>query len=105
MDIMSGEFNDMQIFQFEQINVKSPTVIVGVPDVGLVGEIAVSYLTDSMQMNELGYIDSPSFPPLVMVKESIVKNPVRVYGKADIITILSEMPLFPPMISPFLTVW
>ncbi len=73
----------------------------GLPDVGLVGAIAVSYVIEKLKMNELGYIDSPRFPPLVIVKESVVKNPVRIYGRDNIIAIISDLPLIQQIIGPF----
>jgi len=74
---------------------------VGLPDVGLVGTIAVSYVIDKLKMKELGYIDSPRFPPLVIIKESVVKNPIRIYGKDNIVAVISDIPFFQPIINPF----
>ena len=73
----------------------------GLPDVGLVGTIAVSYVIDKLKMKELGYIDSPRFPPLVIIKESVVKNPIRIYGKDNIVAVISDIPFFQPIINPF----
>lgn len=65
------------------------------------GGIAVSYVIDKLKMKELGYIDSPRFPPLVIIKESVVKNAIRIYGKDNIIAVISDLPFFQPIISPF----
>ena len=65
------------------------------------GTIAVSYVIDKLKMKELGYIDSPRFPPLVIIKESMVKNPIRIYGKDNIIAVISDLPFFQSIISPF----
>jgi uncharacterized protein len=66
-----------------------------------VGTIAVSYVIEKLKMKELGYIDSPRFPPIVIIKESEVKNAIRIYGKGDIIAVISDLPFFQPIISPF----
>ena len=82
-------------------NIEAPNILVGLPDVGLVGTIAVSYVIEKLKMSELGYIDSPRFPPMVIIRESAVKNPIRIYGKDDIIAIISDLPLYQSLINPF----
>ncbi len=92
---------EIDIIQFKPIDIKKPIIVVGLPDVGLVGTIAVSYLIDKLKMNELGYIDSRRFPPFVIIKESAVKNPVRIYGKDNIIAVISDLPFLPFIINRF----
>lgn len=92
---------DIDIVQLKPIDTETPNILVGLPDVGLVGTIAVSYFIDKLKMQELGYIDSSQFPPLVIIKESVVKNPVRIYGKENIIAIISDLPFLPFMMNPF----
>ncbi len=91
----------MDIVQFKPIDIEAPNILVGLPDVGLVGSIAVSYVIDKLKMKELGYIDSPRFPPMVIIKESVVKNPVRIYGKDNVVAIISDLPFIQPTISSF----
>lgn len=88
---------DIDIVQLKKIDAKAPSILVGLPDVGLVGAIAVSYCIDKLGMEELGYIDSVKFPPLLIIKESVVKNAVRIYGRDNLIAIISDLP-FPPFI-------
>lgn len=94
---MSG----IDIVQLKPIDTVSPNILVGLPGVGLVGTIAVSYVVEKLKMKEIGYIDSPRFPPLVIIRESVVKNPVRIYGKDDIIAVISDLPFIQPFINPF----
>jgi uncharacterized protein len=91
----------MDIVQFKPLDLKEPTILVGLPDVGLVGTIAVSYIINKLGMKEAGYIDSPRFPPLIIIKESAVKNPVRIYCMDDIVAIISDLPFIQPVINPF----
>ena len=95
------KYYGMNIVTTGSTNIEAPCILVGLPDVGLVGNIAVSYIIEKLKMKELGYIDSPIFPPMVIIKESVVKNPVRIYGKDNIIAIISDLPLFQSLINPF----
>jgi uncharacterized protein len=54
-------------------------VFVGIPDAGLVGSIALTYMVESLSMQEVGYIDSELFPPSLTVRNGEIKNPVRIY--------------------------
>ncbi len=87
--------------ELKPIGTEAPSILLGVPDVGLVGTIAVSYVIEKLKMNELGYIDSPKFPPLVVIKESEVKNPIRIYGKDNIVAVISDLPFTLQIINPF----
>lgn len=73
--------------------VNKPTVIVGVPEAGLVGTIACSYIVEQLKMQERGYIDSDYMPPVMVVHESAVRYPVHIFGKDNLIVVLSEVPI------------
>ncbi|MEM2759619.1 MAG: PAC2 family protein [Nitrososphaerales archaeon] len=92
---------DIDIVQLRSINVKAPNVLVGLPDVGLVGAISVSYVINKLKMEEIGYVDSRNFPPLVIVRESSVKNPIRIYCTDNLISVISDLPFPPFIINPF----
>lgn len=101
LDKVSKAGTVIDVFQLKSIDAESPSILVGLPDVGLVGTIAVSYLIDKLKLKELGYIDSPRFPPLVIIKESVVKNPIRIYGKDNLIAIISDLPILSFAVNPF----
>jgi uncharacterized protein len=52
-------------------------------------------------MEELGYIDSPKFPPVIIVRSSEVKHPIRIYGRDKFIVVISEIPLIPSVAVQF----
>jgi len=88
----------MQVTLYSNDEIKglrAPIIFIGLPDVGLVGSIAVSYIIDKLNMREIGYMDSDLLPPVVLVKDNIVKNPIRLYvnNNNDIIAIISDVPL------------
>jgi len=66
--------------------------IVGLPDVGLVGLIAVSHIIHSLEMPEVGHFESDILPPIVVIHKGDPKAPFRVYSKEKLAIITSEVP-------------
>ncbi|MGB9709293.1 MAG: proteasome assembly chaperone family protein [Infirmifilum sp.] len=64
---------------YEEIPAPS-LVVIGLPDVGLVGPIATSHLVKQWGLRNIGYVDSPSIPPVILFHESSPLLPIRVYG-------------------------
>ncbi len=77
------------------------TVLLAFPDVGLVGPIAVKHLIKVLDMEEIGYIASDSFPPVTVVHGYRPTHPIRIYQMDDLIVIASEIPVGPNLISSF----
>jgi uncharacterized protein len=65
-------------------------IIAGLPDVGLVGVIAGLHLVSSLQMEDVGSIESDLFPPLVSLHNGLPKAAVRILRSGNLILILSE---------------
>jgi uncharacterized protein len=63
----------------------------GLPDVGLVGLIATSYIVSELDLDELAYVDSDLLPPVVVLHEGLPHAPMRIYGDKKIVAIISEM--------------
>jgi uncharacterized protein len=70
-----------------------PKVIVGVPEAGLVGTIASSYLVEQLKLDERGYIDSDFMPPVMVVHDSGARYPMHIFGKDNLVVVISEVPL------------
>lgn len=99
---------DITITETKRIDVDRPVVIEGVPDMGLVGSIAVSHMIVEQNFEEVGYIKSDLFAPVMVVHNKKVLNPVRIFQKENIIAILSEIPIDPKagyILSKRLTEW
>lgn len=73
--------------------ISRPNVIVGVPESGLVGTIACSYIVEQLKMEERGFIDSDYMPPVMIVHNSVARYPVHLFAKDNLAVILSEVPL------------
>ncbi|MDY1591934.1 MAG: PAC2 family protein [Methanofastidiosum sp.] len=101
-------FDEIAIIETKKIDMDNPIIIEGVPDIGLVGSIAVSHMVAEQNFEEVGYIKSDLFPPVMVVHGRKVLNPVRIFQKGKLIAILSEIPIDPRpgyMLSKKLTQW
>jgi uncharacterized protein len=99
---------DITIIETKKIDVDNPILIEGVPDIGLVGSIAVSHMVIEQKFEEVGYIKSDLFAPVMVVHERKVLNPVRIFQKGKLVAILSEIPIDPKagyILSKRLTEW
>lgn len=78
--------------------VSKPEIVVGVPEAGLVGTITCSYLVEQLKMSQRGFIDSDLFPQVMIVHNSAATYPIHIFGKGNLLVVLSEVPL-PPFAS------
>jgi uncharacterized protein len=74
------------------------TMIIGLPDVGLVGLIATSYLITELNLEEIAYMDSDLLPPVVVLHKGIPHAPLRIYGNKNLIAVISELAVPAPAI-------
>jgi uncharacterized protein len=74
------------------------TMIIGLPDVGLVGLIATSYLISELNLDEIAYMDSDLLPPVVVLHEGLPHAPLRIYGNQNLIVVISELAIPAPAI-------
>ncbi len=75
-------------------------MIVGLPDVGLVGLIATSYLISELNLEEIAYMDSDLLPPVVVLHKGLPHAPLRFYGNKNLIAVISELAVPAPAIFP-----
>jgi uncharacterized protein len=71
---------EVQICDFEEVDLKDATVIAGFPSIGLVSTIAANYLIDALNLKQIGCITSPQFPALSVVHTGEPLSPVRIYA-------------------------
>jgi uncharacterized protein len=74
------------------------TMIIGLPDVGLVGLIATSYLISELNLEELAYMDSDLLPPVMVLHKGLPHAPLRMYGNENLIAVVSELAVPAPAI-------
>lgn len=95
---------DVEIIDFEEIDLQKATVIAGFPSIGLVSTIAANYLIDALNLKQIGCIRSPHFPALSVVHTGEPLSPVRIYaGTQDngekIVVFVSEFKPKPNLIN------
>lgn len=94
-DMISSE-GDVKIVETEKVELKYPISLDGLPDVGLVGAIAAVHLVETLNLKEIGYVESKLFPPVMVLHEGILKEPLRIYANESLIVIVSEI-VIPPV--------
>jgi uncharacterized protein len=74
-------------------------ILMGFPGSGLVGTIALQYMVDQMEFEQIGSMTSKFFPPLAMMNRGIINDPVRLYTKKNekfnITAIVADIPISP----------
>jgi len=77
-------------------------LILGLPDVGLVGAIASLHIIREAKMEDKVGIDSyTAFPPVVVIQGGEAKHPMRVYVRDRIGVLITDVPIAPPALPPF----
>ena len=71
------------------------TVLIGFPGSGLVGSIALQYLVDQMDFEQVGAITSKYFPPVALMTKGVINPPVRIYEKDHLAAVISDVPIHP----------
>ena len=91
---MTRAQSSVQIRELEATaKISQPNVIVGIPEMWLVGTIAASYLVEHLGLPEIAYIESDLLPQVVVVHDSEPKEPIRIFGKGMLAVVVSEVPL------------
>jgi uncharacterized protein len=76
-------------------------VLMGFPGSGLVGTIALQYMVDQLEFEQIGSMNSRFFPPLAMMNKGLINDPVRVYAKKTddyaLAAIVADIPIAPPI--------
>lgn len=84
---------NIEIHKISEIKGKNPVLVLGFPGIGLVGSVAGSQMVDSLGMEFVGYVTSPTFAPLAAIHDYIPLPPVRIHysSKYNVVLLLSEM--------------
>ena len=101
---MVMHLNDVEICDFEEMDLRGATVIAGFPSIGLVSTIASNYLIDALDLKQIGCINSSQFPALSVVHTGEPLSPVRIYAGTQasgqkIVVFVSEFKPKPTLIN------
>lgn len=83
----------IQIVELPGVKFDNPIFIEGTPDVGLVGTIAAVHLIISKRLDEVARFESDLFPPLIVIRNRQIKDPVSVFGNGKLFVINSDIPI------------
>jgi len=75
----------------------TPTLVEGLPGLGMVASIAVDQITEQLGLEQHGAIVSEDFPPAASFADGRIRDLVRVYAGEDppIMTLQSDVPIPP----------
>lgn len=104
---------DISIKLKRDIDISNSLVILGFPTVGLIGSIAGNYISNSLNLERVGSINSKHFMPSVIIRDSIPIPPVRIYHADrdmcsennlcdNLVTIVSEFPITSNIVNPLI---
>ncbi len=104
----------VKIYEIKRVDVEGAIVIDGFPSVGLVSSIVANYLIDTLEMEQIGIVESPAFPTVSLVRNGNPQHPVRIYagrppadragrGADKIVAFVSEFHPAPTVIHPLAT--
>ena len=111
---MPSSPDEVRIYELKRVDVEGAIVIDGFPSVGLVSSIVANYLIDTLEMEQIGIVESPAFPTVSLVRNGNPQHPVRIYSgrpAADragrvadkIVAFVSEFHPAPTVIHPLAT--
>ncbi len=106
--------DEVRIYEIKRVDVEGALVIDGFPSVGLVSSIVANYLIDTLEMEQIGIVECPSFPTVSLVRDGKPQHPVRIYAGSPpntragrvadrIVAFISEFQPPPNVIHPLAT--
>jgi predicted ATP-grasp superfamily ATP-dependent carboligase len=67
--------------------------LLGLPDTGLVGTIAVGHTIHSKNMNKVAYVNPSALPPMLVIHNGEPESPIRIYVGHEFFALISEAPM------------
>jgi len=71
---------EIEVYEYEKMDLENAFVVTGFPTVGLVGTIASRFVVSSLRLRLLAAFLSDYFPPVSVISNAEPLPPVRVYG-------------------------
>lgn len=73
-------YDDIEIVERKEVNLKGALMIEGFPSVGMVSSIVANYLIKTLDMEYVGSVRSRHFQPASVISGGIPMPPVRIYA-------------------------
>ena len=78
--MQKGDFPDAEVFEVKKIEYNSPIVFAGFVGAGLAGPLAVGYIIEKLNLEEVGYMRSKYLPPSTVFIQGRLRHPFRFYS-------------------------
>lgn len=93
--MQKGEFPEAEVFEVKKIDYKSPIIFAGFVGAGLAGPLAVGYIIEKLEMEEVAYMRSKYLPPSTVFIQGRLRHPFRFYSnkQGTICAIVCEITL------------
>lgn len=89
-----------EIRELRRIDFRNSIMIDGFSSVGLVSSIVSNYLVTLLRLEYIGYVDSPYFPTVTLIRESMPMAPARLYAIGDALRGDKQIALFTSELQP-----
>jgi len=82
----------IEVIETKKTDLNGYTLIEGFPGMGLVGTISAKYLVEKLEFEQIGYIESNVFIPVIRIHNGLPINPSRIYvnNKRKLVVLISE---------------
>ncbi len=82
----------VEFVETKNVSLTGYTLIEGFPDLGLAGTIGSRFLVEKLKFEQIGYIDSKLFLPIIRIQNGVPMHPVRIYAnkKHKVVIVLAE---------------
>ncbi len=89
---MAKSEGEVFFHEHKKMDLAGYTLIEGFPGMGLVGTIAAKYISEKLELEMIGHIESSIFVPIIRVHNGYLVFPSRVYAseKHKIVVLISE---------------
>jgi uncharacterized protein len=93
----------IEFVETKKMSLSGYTLIEGFPDLGLAGTIGSRYLIEKLDFEQIGYIESRLFLPIIRIEKGLPLHPVRIYAskKHKTVIIIAEQIISNNIASPF----
>jgi uncharacterized protein len=74
---------DIRFVEYGKNELEGYTLIEGFPGLGLVGTIGAKYITEKVQFEEIGHMESETFLPMIRIEKGLPVYPARIYANRE----------------------
>lgn len=89
-----------EIMELRRIDFRNSILIDGFPSVGLVSSIVSNYLVNLLRLEYVGYMESPFFPSVTLIRNALPIAPTRLYAIGDAMKGDKQLALFTSELQP-----